>query len=146
MDTSRPVAVSPPPSSRMSQLRFGAICVAVGLLLGLVPTGFRLMQVQRERDTVQRQLQLATMEGHLSSAAVLARHGDYTASRDAASRFFADAKREADSGELPAAQQSHLQAALADRDPTITLLTRGDPAGAERLTTMFVAYRAAFPR
>jgi hypothetical protein len=70
-----------------------------------------------------------------------ARHGDYAAARDAASRFFSDAAREVDSGELPAAPQSHLQSALADRDTIITLLVRGDPAGAERMTAMFVAYR-----
>jgi hypothetical protein len=44
------------------------------------------------------------------------------------------------------AQLPYLQSALAERDAMIALLTRGDPAAAERLTTMYVAHRAAFPR
>ena len=136
---------APPRSSPMK--RYG-ICFLAGLLIALIPMGIFLLQAQGERDALQQQLRAANLEMNLSSAAVLARHGDYTAARDAASRFFTDAKQAVDSGDdtLTAAQQSYLQSALADRDPAITLLARGDPAGAERFTTMYVAHRAAFPR
>ena len=78
----------------------------------------------------------------------MARHGDYTAAREAASRFFNDARQAVDAGDetLTPAQLSSLQSALAERDALITLLARGDAAGAERSTTMYVAHRAAFPR
>lgn len=143
----RPAA--PPAGPRSRQLKTYGICLLAGLLIGVVPTGVRLLQTQRERGALQQQLRVANLEMNLSSAAVMARHGDYTAARDAASRFFSDAAQAVDnSGDdtLTMPQLSSLQSALADRDAVITLLARGDPAGAERLTTMYVAHRAAFPR
>lgn len=137
-----------PAQPRFKQIKAYGICFLAGLLIALIPTGIRLVQTQRERDALQQQLRLANLEMNLSSAAVMARHGDYTAARDAASRFFTDARQAVDSGDttLTAAQVSYLQAVLADRDALITLLARGDPAGAERSTAMYVAHRAAFPR
>ena len=141
-----PAHTPAPPRSR--SIKSYGICFLAGLLIALIPMGIFLIQAQGERNALQQQLRVANLEMNLSSAAVLARHGDYTAARDAASRFFTDAKQAVDSGDdtLTAAQRSYLQSALADRDPAITLLARGDPAGAERFTTMYVAHRAAFPR
>ena len=140
---------APTPSEmRSRQFKMYGICLFAGLLLGLIPTGIRLYQTQTERDTLQQQLRVANLEMNLSSAALLARHGDYSAARDAASQFFNDASQAVDAGDdaLTAAQRSSLQSALADRDALITLLARGDAAGGERATTMYVAHRAAFPR
>jgi hypothetical protein len=133
------------PTLRSKLIKNYGICFLAGLLIGLVPTGVKLMQTQRERDALQHQLRTAHLEMNLSSAAVMARHGDYTAAREAASRFFVDAGQAVDSGDdsLTPAQAAYLQSALADRDPMIALLSRGDPAAAERLTTMYVAHRAA---
>ena len=137
-----------PPQTRSKQLKMYGVCFLVGLLVGLVPTGIRLVQTQRERNVLQQRLQVASLEMNLASAALMARHGDYTAARDAASRFFSDARQAVDSGDqtLTAAQVTTLQSALAERDALITLLARGDTAGAERATTMYVAHHAAFPR
>lgn len=106
------------------------------------------MQTQGERDALEQRLQEANLEMNLAGAALMARHGDYTAARDAASRFFNDARQAIDAGDdrLTPAQRGALEAALAQRDALITLLARGDAAGAERSTTMYVAHRAAFPR
>jgi hypothetical protein len=133
---------------RTNHIRMYGICFLAGLLIALLPTGIRLVQTQRERDALQQQLDAASLEMNLSSAAVLARHGDYPAARDAASRFFNYATRAVDAGDdrLTAAQRAHLQSALAERDELITLLARGDPAGAERATALYVAHRDAFPR
>ena len=141
----RPAPISP--QTRSKQIKIYAICLLVGLLIGLVPTGIRLVQTQRERNVLQQRLQVASLEMNLASAALMARHGDYTAARDAASRFFNDARQAVDAGDeaLTATQRTHLQSALADRDALITLLARGDAAGGERATTMYVAHRAAFP-
>ena len=141
----RPVLTAQP---RSRQIRTYGIYFLAGLLIGLIPTGIRLVQTQGERDALQQQLQVANLEMNLAGAALLARHGDYTAARDAASRFFNDARQAVDAGDdmLTAAQRASLQSALADRDALITLLARGDAAGAERSTTMYVAHRAAFPR
>lgn len=137
-----------PAQSPSRRIKVYGICLLAGLLIGLIPTGIRLFQVQRERTALEQQLRMANLEMNLSSAAVMARHGDYTAARDAASRFFSDARQAVDRGDqtLTAAQLANLQSALGQRDALITLLSRGDPAGAERSTTMFVAHRAAFPR
>ena len=124
------------------------ICFVAGLLIALIPMAILLFQAQRERNAVQQQLRVANLEMNLSSAAVMARHGDYTASRETASRFYTDARQAVDSDDdaLTAAQTTYLQSALTERDAVIALLSRGDPAAAERLTTMYVAHRAAFPR
>jgi hypothetical protein len=140
---------SAPARPGSNQLKIYGAWFLAGLLIGLIPTGISLFQTQRERDALRQQLQIAHLELHLSSAAVLARHGDYEAARDSASRFFSDAAVAVDtSGNdlLTALQRTSLQSALTDRDAMITLLARGDPAGAERLTAMYVAHRAAFPR
>ena len=142
----RPETTLPATGSRPIKL-FG-ICFLAGLLLGLIPTGIQLLQARGERNDLEQRLSVANLEMNLASAALMARHGDYTAARDAASRFFNDARQAIDAGDemLAPAQATFLQTALADRDALITLLARGDPAGAERATTMYVAHRAAFPR
>lgn len=136
------------PAHPRSQLKMYGICFLAGLLVALVPLGIGLVQAQSERDALQQRLQVASLEMNLANAALMARHGDYTAARDAASRFFDEARQAVDSGEdsLTAGQVTTLRAALAERDALITLLARGDAAGAERATTIYVAYRAAFPR
>lgn len=136
------------PRPRLQQMKASAIWFLVGLLIGLVPVGVRLIQAQRERDAVQEQLKVAQLEMHLASAALMARHGDYTAARQSAGQFYSDAKSavDANDGTMSAAQLSYLQSVLTERDALMSLLTRGDPAGAERSTTMYVAHRAAFPR
>ena len=148
MDQPAARPVPAPSSTRSKQLKMYGICFLAGLLLGLIPVGIRLLQTQGERDALQQRLQIANLELNLASAALMARHGDYTAARDAASQFFNDARQAVDAGDdtLTSAQLTSLKSALAERDALITLLARGDAAGAERSTTMYVAHRAAFPR
>lgn len=137
-----------PAPARSNRLRVYAITFLAGLLLGLVPAGIGWYRVRGERNTLQQQLRWANLELDLAAAAVLARHGDYAGARDAASRFFSDAQVELDTrgDTLTPGHRAHLQSVLVERDAIITLLARGDPAGAERATTMYVAYRAAVPR
>jgi len=146
----QPAALPPPTAAQSGSkpIKAYGICFLAGLLIALIPTGIRLIQTQGERNALQQQLRVANLEMNLSSAAVLARHGDYTAARDAASRFFTDARQAVDGDEwtVTAAQSTYLQSVLSERDAQITLLARGDPAGAERLTAMYIAHRAAFPR
>jgi hypothetical protein len=142
----RPAALTPT-SPRFKQLKAYGIWFLAGLLIGLLPVAVSLIQTQRERNSLRQQLQVAHLEMNLANAALMARHGDYAAARDAASRFFSDAEQAAaDRDLLSPAQLSYLQSALAERDTMITLLARGDPAGAERSTAIYVAFRAAFPR
>ena len=134
--------------SRLIKVKAYGIWFLVGLLIGLVPMTVRFIQTRGERNSLQEQLAVGRLEMNLAGAALMARHGDYTAARDAASQFFSDARQAADGGDgtLSPAQLTYLQTALAERDALITLLARGDPAGAERSTAMYVAHRAVFPR
>ena len=143
----QPAAHSTTPS-RLTKAKAYGISFLAGLLIGLVPLTVLLIQTRSERNSLRQQLAVEHLEMNLAGAALMARHGDYTAARDAASRFFSDARQAADGGNntLSPAQLTHLQTALADRDVLITLLARGDPAGAERSTAMYVAHRAVFPR
>ena len=136
--------VSSPPPTRLKRLQLYAIFVLGGLLVGLIPTSFGLYQATRERDQAQSQLRAAELELSLSRSAVLARHGDYGAARDAASDFYSRAEGElaAAASDLTAAELSTLRSLLADRDSVITLLARSDPAGADRVAAMYLAYRA----
>lgn len=134
--------------SRLTNAKVYGIWFLVGLLIGSVPLTVRLIQTRGERNALQEQLAVDQLEMNLAAAALMARHGDYTAARDAASRFFSDAGQAVENGRgtLSPAQLTYLQTALAERDALITLLARGDPAGAERSTATYVAHRAAFPR
>ena len=134
--------------SRLTKVKAYGIGFLVGLLIGLVPMTVRLIQTRGERNSLQEQLAVGRLEMNLAGAALMARHGDYTAARDAASQFFSDARQAADGGDdtLSPAQLTYLQTALAERDALITLLARGDPAAAERSTAMYVTHRAVFPR
>jgi hypothetical protein len=140
----------PPTTARpqLQQIKTYAVWFLLGLLIGVVPLGVRLFQAQRDRETLHQQLQVAQLEMHLASAALMARHGDYTAARDSASQFFTAARQASEDPDavLSPAQRSHLQTVLTERDALISLLSRGDPAAAERSTAMYVAHRAAFPR
>ncbi len=137
-----------PVRPRRQQIKVYGISFLAGLLIGVLPLGVRLFQAHRERDVLEQQLQVAQLEMHLASAALMARHGDYTAARDSASQFFSAARQAVDdpATALSAPQRGHLQAVLSERDALISLLSRGDPAGAERSTATYVAHRAAFPR
>jgi hypothetical protein len=46
-----------------------------------------------------------------------------------------------DSSSYTQAQRAQLQPLFAGRDELVTLLARSDPASADRLTDLFVAYR-----
>jgi hypothetical protein len=129
----------------MKRFQLYAICVLGGLLVGLIPTSLALYQARGERNQAQSRLRAVELELSLARSAVLARSGDYNAARDAASNFFslADGELAATDSDLPAAQLSTLRSLLADRDTVITLLARSDPAGADRVAAMYLAYRGS---
>ena len=84
------------------------------------------------------------MENHLGSAVIHARRGDYEPARQAASQFYTSLRAEIDKGDsssLTRAQGQAMQSLFDGRDELITLLARSDPASADRLSDIFVAYR-----
>ena len=113
-------------------------------LLGFVPMWLRSRTATSNLVETERQLILARMQNDLSSAVIDARRGDYEPARQVTSQFFTSLRTEVDKGNtssLTQAQREGLQPLFAGRDELITLLARSDPASADRLSDLFVAYR-----
>ncbi|MBD0373922.1 MAG: hypothetical protein ICV60_24140 [Pyrinomonadaceae bacterium] len=119
------------------------IIVAV-FLLGLVPMWLKAREYAGQRDAAQRELRLSQLENSLSESTIDARRGEYEPARQMASDFFTSLRTQMDKGEasdLTGAQRESLKGLLAERDETITLLARSDPAAADRLSDLYIAFR-----
>lgn len=126
--------------------RFGiyAAVLLAGLLLGFVPMWLKARECSGNLAKAEQQLSLARMQNNLASAVIDARRGDYEPARQTASQFFTTLRAEADRGDassLTRAQRDGVQSLFNGRDEIITLLARGDPASAERLSDLYVSYR-----
>jgi hypothetical protein len=116
---------------------FGVLLVV--FLLGLIPMWLKARTAASNLAEAEHQLVLCKMQSDLASAAVDARRGDYEPARQAVSRFFTTLS--ADTSNFTEAQRTSMQSLSAGRDELITLLARNDPASADRLSDLFVAYR-----
>ena len=115
-------------------------------LLGLTPMWLKARGAAAQRDAARRELRLSQSQVMLASAAIDARRGEYETARQTASDFFTALRTELDAGRespLTARQREATAPLLERRDEIITLLARGDPASAERLSDLYVTYRAA---
>ena len=124
---------------------YGGVLLVV-FLLGLVPMWLQSRAAAAKLADAERRLTLAGMQGDLASAAIDARRGDYEPARQAVSQFFTSLRAEIDEGDtsdLTQAQRAGVQPLFAGRDEIITLLARSDPASADRLSDLYVAYRKA---
>jgi len=142
--------VTPGPPARPNPLarRLGvyAAVLLAGLLIGFVPTWLKSRANADALAASEKQLTSARVRNSLASAAIDARRGEYEPARQAASQFFTSLRAEADKGEASAltqAQKAGVEPLFAQRDEVITLLARSDPAAADRLTELYVAYRKA---
>jgi hypothetical protein len=118
----------------------------LAFLLGLAPMWLKAREAASQRDAARRELRLSQTQGALASAAIDARRGEYETARQTASDFFTTLRGELDAGEespLNARQREAAAPLLDRRDDIITLLARSDPAAAERLSDLYVSYRAA---
>lgn len=113
-------------------------------LLGFIPMWWKSRDCSGRLSDTEQQLDLAGMQNTLASAAIDAWRGDYESARQSASGFFTSVRAEIDKGDdsaLSAAQREKVQPLLAQRDGIITLLARGDPAAADRLSDLYASYR-----
>ena len=118
----------------------------VVFLLGLVPMWLQSRASAGKLAEAERRLTLVGMQGDLASAAIDARRGEYEPARQSASQFFTSLRAEIDKGDtsyFTQAQRAEALPLLNGRDEIITLLARSDPASADRLSELFVAYRKA---
>lgn len=134
------------PTPRGRRVGVYAAVLLAGLLLGFVPTWLKSRACADSLATAERQLARERVRNTIASAAIDARRGEYEPARQAASQFFVSLRAEADKGEassLTAAQRNGVAPLFAQRDEIITLLARSDPASADRLSELYVAYRKA---
>ena len=118
--------------------------ILVVFLLGFVPMWLKARAASNSLVEAERQITLLRMENHLASAVIHARRGDYEPARQAASQFYTSLRAEIDKGDsssLTRVQGQAMQSLFDGRDELITLLARSDPASADRLSDIFVAYR-----
>jgi hypothetical protein len=123
-----------------------ASVLLIVFLLGLVPMWMTARARARERDAAQASLRICTLLNSVASAAIDARRGEYEPARQAASEFFTSLQTEIARGRdsvFNEAQQHTLRSLFEQRDDTITLLARSDPASADRLVDLYVKYRQA---
>lgn len=116
----------------------------VVFLLGFIPMWLKARTATRSLVETERQLTLVRMQSNLASAVIDARRGDYEPARQAASQFFTSLRAEIDKGDSSSftkGQREGMQTLFVGRDEVITLLARSDPASADRLSALFVAYR-----
>ena len=126
------------------------IVIAAGLLiaflLGLVPMWLSKRSVGQDLSVANRELRRQRIQNSLSAAEIYARRGEYETARQNASSFFTEIQAEANNAESQiktAQERTQIPALLAARDEIITLLSRADPAAGERLSNLYVDYRAA---
>ena len=121
-----------------------AVVLLAGFLIGLIPMWLSARARTAERDTAQRDLRLCGLERNLLSAAVESRRGEYERARQAASNFFTALHEQVEQiggrSDLTAVQRESLKPLMNQRDELITLLARSDPAAADRLAEMYMAF------
>jgi hypothetical protein len=118
----------------------------LGFLLGFAPMWLQARASAGKQAEAERRLTLAGMRADLAAAAIDARRGDYEPARQAVSQFFTSLRAETDRGDASGftqAQRAGVQPLFDGRDEIITLLARSDPASADRLSDLYVAYRKA---
>src|SRR5436190_24397412 len=133
-------------SERATRVRRFVIVFVIGLLVGFVPMWLRARQRTTERDQALHKLQTIQLKDQLSAAALDARRGQYENARQELSAFFNSLdtvmSRNNDPDITPE-KLKPLQPMLSQRDNLITLLARSDPASADRLSDLDLAFRKA---
>ena len=134
----------PVTSNRMQRFLIYAGVLLVVFLVGFVPMWLKARTANNTLAETEHQLILVRTQNDLASAVIDARRGDYEPARQAVSRFFTSLNEEinkASDSSYTQAQRQALQPLSGGRDELITLLARSDPASADRLSDLFVAYR-----
>jgi hypothetical protein len=133
-------------SERSTRFRGFVIVLLVGFLVGFVPMWLRARQRTTERDQALQKLQTIELKDQLSAAALDARRGQYEAARQELSAFFHSldsAMGRKNDPDITPEKLKSIQPVLSQRDNLITLLARSDPASADRLSDLDLAFRKA---
>jgi hypothetical protein len=136
-------------SKYATQTRGYVVVLLVGLLVGFVPMWLLARQRTSERDQALHRLRTIELGDQLSAAALDARRGQYETARRELSGFFTllnNARENKNETDLTPEKLESLQPVLSQRDELITLLARNDPASADRLLNLDLAFRKALGR
>jgi hypothetical protein len=131
-------------SNLLQRIGLYAALMLIAFLVGFVPMWLKARESGNNLATTERTLGLAQMQNNLASAVIDARRGEYELARQAASQFYTSLQADigkSDDSKLSEAQRTAAQGLFAGRDEIITLLARSDPASADRLADVYVAYR-----
>jgi hypothetical protein len=126
-----------------------AAVLLVVFLFSFIPMWLKYRECSSSLSQTRLYLSRTKIENTLASSAINARRGDYEAARQAASSFFTSLRVEIDKGDdsaLSQTQREELKPVIAPRDEIITLLSRNDPASADRLSDMCVLYHKIMKR
>lgn len=134
--------------SRLKRFAIYGLVLLIVFLVGFVPMWTSARSRALERDAARASLRISGLQNLIASAAIDARRGEYEPARQAASEFFKSLQAELDRGAdaiFNDAQKAALRPLFDERDETITLLARSDPAAADRLADLYVRYRQTVP-
>lgn len=134
---------APAPSSGLQKWLIRSGILLLAFLLGFVPMWISNRQLSDDLATRDKELHRSRIVNSLTAATAYARRGEYETARQNASSFFTDVRSEMDKGGggiLSEQERIGLSRIMAERDEIITLLSRNDPAAAERLSNAFVEY------
>lgn len=119
------------------------IALFAAFLLGFVPMWLSSRENARNLALSQHELQRNQMQNTLALAVIDARRGEYEPARQSASTFFTQVRTELDNNTniFSADERTKIAEMFNARDEIITLLSRADSVGAERLSDFYTSYR-----
>jgi hypothetical protein len=126
----------------LNKIKIAALAALAGFLVGFVPLWLSSTGYQEELNSVVRTLRPSVLQNELATATINARRGEFEQAREQTSSFFTDldAELERDESSFAVGQQEAVRSILKQRDDTITLLARRDPASADVLTDLYFSY------
>ena len=142
------IETASPRSSSMTKWLIGVGVILLAFLLGLVPMWILNRDVSANLTNREKDLRRSRIQNTLAAATIYARRGEYETSRQNTSSFFTEVRSEMDKGNdgiLTEQERIGLNRVMAERDEIITLLSRNDPASAERLSNAFIEYVGVVP-
>jgi hypothetical protein len=119
------------------------IALLAAFLLGFVPMWLSSRENARSLAQSQLHLKRNQMQNTLALAVIDARRGEYETARQTTSDFFTQVRTELDinSDVFSSEERTKIAGVLSARDEIITMLSRADSVGAERLSDFYVDYR-----
>ena len=129
-------------SDTLNRIAITAGVALMAFLLGFASMWITSKGYENERDSLMKTLRPSVLQNGLATAALNAQRGEFEQARQRASEFFTDLRAEVDKPEssFGGEQRDALEAILSQRDETITLLARGDPAAASRLSELYFSF------